>query len=169
MQAGYYISPGDPDAGPVVTGWKIQRWESAQKPVVIHALLDSAGSPPAMNKDFPSTGQPNNQQQHKKRDRPPDPRTIGKASFSAHGGEVAFAMFGGEIHVFSGVALAPLDVFTVHVMSSNLAPPAFSPTSCCLASVWHDRKSDTCVLRILRILPVSPSPSLTWDRHLADR
>ncbi|CAM6060831.1 unnamed protein product [Sphagnum tenellum] len=178
---GYYISPRDPDAGPLVMGWKIQRWESAQKPVVIHALLDSAGSPPAMmttwtavvnktiNKDFPSTGQPNNQQQHKKRDRPTDPRTIGKASFSAHGGEVALAMFGGEIHVFSGVALAPLDVFTVHVLPSNLAPPAFSPTSCCLASVWHDRKSDTCVLRILRILPVSPSPSLTWDRHLADR
>ncbi len=110
-----------------------------------------------------------NQQQKKKRERPINPRAIGKASFSAHGGEVAIAIFGGEVHVFSGVALIPIDVFSVQVMSSHLAAPAFSPTSCCLASVWHDHKSDTCVLRIVRIPPVTASAPLTWDRHLADR
>ncbi|CAK9198991.1 unnamed protein product [Sphagnum troendelagicum] len=178
---GYYISPEDPDAGPSATGWRIQRWESVQKPVVIHALLDSAGSPPAMmttwtavvnntiNKGVLSNGQPMNQQQKKKRERPMNPRAIGKASFSAHGGEVAIAIFGGEVHVFSGVALTPVDVFSVQVMSSHLAAPAFSPTSCCLASVWHDHKSDTCMLRIVRIPPVTASAPLTWDRHLADR
>jgi hypothetical protein len=35
------------------------------------------------------------------------PRAIAKASFSAHGGKVAIAIFGGEVHVFSGVALTP--------------------------------------------------------------
>jgi hypothetical protein len=181
LQAGYYISPEDPDAGPSATGWRIQRWESVQKPVVIHALLDSAGSPPAMmttwtavvnntiNKGVLSNSQPMNQQQKKKRERPMNHRAIGKASFSAHGGEVAIAIFGGEVHVFSGVALTPIDVFSVQVMSSHLAAPAFSPTSCCLASVWHDHKSDTCVLRIVRIPPVTASAPLTWDRHLADR
>jgi hypothetical protein len=41
VQAGYYISPEDPDAGPSVTDWSIERWESVQKPIVILALLDS--------------------------------------------------------------------------------------------------------------------------------
>jgi hypothetical protein len=46
------------------------------------------------------------------------PRAIAKASFSAHGGKVAIAIFGGEVHVFSGVALTPIDIFSIQVMSS---------------------------------------------------
>ncbi|CAK9868039.1 unnamed protein product [Sphagnum jensenii] len=41
------------------------------------------------------------------------PRAIAKASFSAHGGKVAIAIFGGEVHVFSGVALTPIDIFSI--------------------------------------------------------
>ncbi len=105
LQAGYYTSLADPDAGPSATVWRIQRWESVQKPVVIHALLDSAGSPPAMmttwtavvnntiNKGVLSNGQTTNQQQKKKRDHPMNPRAIAKASFSSHGGEVLNSNF----------------------------------------------------------------------------
>jgi hypothetical protein len=65
-----HICPEDPDADPSVIGWRIPRWESVQKLVVIQALLDSVGSPLAMmatwttlvnntiNKGFLSNGQP---------------------------------------------------------------------------------------------------------------
>jgi hypothetical protein len=82
-------------------------------------------------------------------------------------GEVAISIFGVEVHVFSGVAL--IDLFSVQVILSHLAAPAFSPTSCCLTFVWHDHKSDTCVLCIVRIPPVTTSTSLMWNHHLADR
>jgi hypothetical protein len=96
-------------------------------------------------------------------------RAIAKASFSAHGGKVAIAIFGGEVHVFSGVALTPIHIFSIQVMSSHLPAPAFSPTSCCLAFTWHDHKSNTCALCIVRIPSVTSSTPLMWDHHLAVR
>ncbi len=85
------------------------------------------------------------------------------------GEKCAIAIFCSEIHLFSGLALITIDIFSVQVMSSHLATPAFSPASCCLASVSHDHKSDTCMLHIVRILLVTASTPLTWDHHLADR
>jgi hypothetical protein len=94
------ISPEDPDADPLATSWRIQRSESVQNPVVICALLDSAGSPLAMmttwivvvnntlNKQVLLNCQPTNQQQKKKRELPMNPRAIARASFSSRGGEV---------------------------------------------------------------------------------
>ncbi len=97
------------------------------------------------------------------------PRAIAKAGFSAHGGKVEIAIFGGEVHLFSGVAFTPIDIFSIQVMSSHLPAPAFSPTSCCLAFMWHDHKSNTCVLCIVRIPSVTSSTPLMWDHHLAVR
>lgn len=68
----------------------------------------------------------------------------------------------------SGPNMTPVDFFYVKV-NSYLPSPAFSPTSCCLASVWHDRKSDTCTLRIAQIPSVTANGSPPLERHLADR
>ncbi len=35
----YYISPEDPDAGPSVTDWSIERWENVKKPIVIQLAM----------------------------------------------------------------------------------------------------------------------------------
>jgi hypothetical protein len=63
-----------------------------------------------------------------------------------------------------------VDLFHVKV-SPHLPTPAFSPTSCCLASVWYDKKSDVCTLRIAQITPapVSANVPVVLERHLADR
>ncbi len=91
-----HIWPEDPDSDPQVTGWRIPRWESVQKLVVIQALLDSVGSPLAMmatwtalvnntiNKGFLSNDQPTDRQQKKKREHPMNLRAIAQTSFSAH-------------------------------------------------------------------------------------
>lgn len=71
----------------------------------------------------------------------------------------------------SGPNMTPVDLFHIKV-NPHLPTPAFSPTSCCLASVWHDKKSDVCTLRIAQIAPVSLSlngPPPVLERHLADR
>ncbi|KAL5715592.1 Mediator of RNA polymerase II transcription subunit 16 [Ranunculus cassubicifolius] len=36
---GQYMSPYDPDEGPSITGWRVQRWESSLKPVVLHPIF----------------------------------------------------------------------------------------------------------------------------------
>jgi hypothetical protein len=92
-----HICPEDPDADPSVTGWRIPRWESVEKLVVIQALLDSVGSPTAMmatwtalvnntiNKGFLLNSQPTNQQQKREREHPMNLRAIAQTSFSALG------------------------------------------------------------------------------------
>jgi hypothetical protein len=120
-----------------------------------------------INKGFLSNNQPTEQQQKKEKGAPNEFKGSSPDQFFCSWGEVAISIFGVEVHVFSGVAL--IDLFSVQVISSHLAAPAFSPTSCCLTFVWHDYKSDTCVLCIVRIPPVTTSISLMWNRHLADR
>lgn len=111
--AGYYISPGNPDAGPALTGWRILRWESGTKPVNIHPLLESTtGTPPTITTwtsvakqnitrgRFSKASQPSQQKQ-----RPVNPRSVARVIFAAHGGELAVALFTGEVHIFSGAYL----------------------------------------------------------------
>lgn len=114
--AGYYISPGNPDAGPALTGWRIHRWESGTKPVNIHPLLESTNGPPPTMTTWTSVAKQNItrgrfsknshfQQKHCERERPVNPRAIARIVFSAHGGELAVALFSGEVHVFSGESI----------------------------------------------------------------
>ncbi|KAG0566204.1 hypothetical protein KC19_7G045700 [Ceratodon purpureus] len=178
---GYYISPGNPDAGPALTGWRIMRWESGTKPVNIHPLLENTSGPPPTMTTWTSVAKQNitrgrfsknshfNQKQPDY-ERPVNPRSVAKVVFAAHGGELAVALFSGEVHVFSGPSMTPVDLFHVKV-NPHLPTPAFSPTSCCLASVWYDKKADVCTLRIAQVspAPLSPNVPLVLERHLADR
>ncbi|KAL6562166.1 Mediator of RNA polymerase II transcription subunit 16 [Orobanche gracilis] len=41
---GQYMSPYDPDEGPSVTGWRVQRWESSVENVVIHQIFGNPSS-----------------------------------------------------------------------------------------------------------------------------
>ncbi|KAK4798651.1 hypothetical protein SAY86_030977 [Trapa natans] len=41
---GQYMSPYDPDEGPSITGWRVQRWESSLQPVVLHHIFGNPGS-----------------------------------------------------------------------------------------------------------------------------
>ncbi|PIA45593.1 hypothetical protein AQUCO_01600065v1 [Aquilegia coerulea] len=41
---GQYMSPYDPDEGPSITGWRVQRWESSLKPVVLHPIFGTPAS-----------------------------------------------------------------------------------------------------------------------------
>ncbi|PNT39482.1 hypothetical protein POPTR_004G040400v4 [Populus trichocarpa] len=41
---GQYMSPYDPDEGPLITGWRVQRWESSLQPVVLHPIFGNPTS-----------------------------------------------------------------------------------------------------------------------------
>ncbi|KAF7840252.1 mediator of RNA polymerase II transcription subunit 16 isoform X1 [Senna tora] len=49
---GQYMSPYDPDEGPSITGWRVQRWESSLQHVVLHPIFgnptSSVGGQPPM-------------------------------------------------------------------------------------------------------------------------
>ncbi|GAB4860077.1 hypothetical protein Ancab_011555 [Ancistrocladus abbreviatus] len=115
---GQYMSPYDPDEGPSITGWRVQRWESCLKPVVLHQIfgnpISSFGGQAPMqtvwetkvNKSIPPTndfkahqvvaGGPNADSSAEKAkrvtfdpfDMPSDVRTLARILYSAHGGEL---------------------------------------------------------------------------------
>ncbi|GMH05436.1 hypothetical protein Nepgr_007276 [Nepenthes gracilis] len=207
---GQYMSPYDPDEGPSITGWRVQRWESCLKPVVLHPIFGNptssfGGQAPVqtvwetkVNKSIPPTNdfmlhqatlagsasdtlnKSDSSAEKAERvtfdpfDMPSDVRTLARVVYSAHGGEVAVAFLRGGVHIFSGPGFAPIDNYQIHV-GSAIAPPAFSSTSCCSASVWHDSSKDFTILKIIRVLPPAvPSNqakanSSTWERAIAER
>lgn len=204
------MSPYDPDEGPSITGWRVQRWESSLQPVVLHQIFGNptstfGGQAPMQTvwlskvdtsiqptNDFkshqaPATGvisearnTPDSTIEKAKRvsfdpfDLPSDVRTLARIVYSAHGGEIAVAFLRGGVHIFSGPNFAPVDNYQINV-GSAIAAPAFSSTSCCSASVWHDSSKDRTILKILRVLPPAvPSSqvkanSSTWERAIAER
>lgn len=107
-------------------------------------------------------------------DLPSDVRQLAQIVYSAHGGEVAVAFLRGGVHIFSGPSFNPVDSYHINV-GSTIAAPAFSSTSCCLASVWHDTNKDRTILKIIRVLPPAiasaqaKANSATWERAIADR
>ncbi|CAI0468626.1 unnamed protein product [Linum tenue] len=206
---GQYMSPYDPDEGPSITGWRVQRWESSLQPVVLHQIFGSPTSsfggqapmqtvwvskvdtsiPPTNdfrnhqeavavpNFDSKKTSDPSVENSKKvifdPFDLPSDVRTLGRIVYSAHGGEVAVAFLHGGVHIFSGPNFAPVDNYQINV-GPAIAAPAFSSTSCCSASVWHDTSKDCTILKIIRVLPPAvPSSqvkakSATWERAIAE-
>ncbi|KAK4491678.1 hypothetical protein RD792_002444 [Penstemon davidsonii] len=205
---GQYMSPYDPDEGPSVTGWRVQRWESSVQNVVIHQIFGNpssnfGGQVPkqtvwvskvikciAASSDFKGSGPtaftidglntPESGAEIVKRvsfdpfDLPSDVRTLARIVYSAHGGEIAVAFLRGGVHVFSGANFTAVDNYQINV-GSAIAAPAFSSTSCCSASVWHDTSKDYSILKIIRVLP-PPVPrnqakanSETWERAIAER
>lgn len=106
-------------------------------------------------------------------DLPSDVRMLAKIVYASHGGEVSVAFLRGSVHIFHGPEFIPVDSYQVNV-GSTIAAPAFSSTSCCLASVWHDSKDRT-TLKIFRVLPPATASvqaklnSMTWERAISDR
>ncbi|WJX75540.1 valine--tRNA ligase [Trifolium repens] len=91
-----------------------------------------------------------------------------------HGGEIAIAFLRGGVHIFYGPNFAPVYNYQITV-GSAIAVPAFSSTSCCSASVWHDTSKNYTILKIIRVLP-PPVPisqvkanSSTWEHSIAER
>lgn len=186
--AGYYLSPHPPVERPILTGWKLQRWESSSQQVGLHALFESSTvnypSPsypmrtswrPVETRSIATTStvSPPPKTLHVE-DRPSDCRVIANIQFSGHGGEIAVCLTFGDVHVFSGPSLVPLDTFLVAAVHSP-ALPAFSPNGCCMAYAWHNRTTSSTVLKVVRVQPsmIPPGQALTspaaWERHLADR
>lgn len=204
------MSPYDPDEGPSITGWRVQRWESSVEDVVLHQIFGNPTSSfggqapkqtvwvskvikciPAGN-DFKrplavgagpvSDGRnmADSGVEMGKRvsfdpfDLPSDVRTLARIVYSAHGGEIAVAFLRGGVHVFSGPSFTPVDNYHIDV-GSAISAPAFSSTSCCSASVWHDTSRDCTILKIIRVLPPAvPSNqgkanSANWERAIAER
>ncbi|KAL5150516.1 Mediator of RNA polymerase II transcription subunit 16 [Glycine soja] len=207
---GQYMSPYDPDEGPSITGWRVQRWESSLQHVVLHPIFGNptssmGGQPPMQtvwqskvdlsipptndfkNHQSPAIGMSSDVQKisesvsdKSKRvnfdpfDLPSDVRALARVVYSAHGGEIAIAFLRGGVHVFSGPNFTPVDNYQINV-GSAIAAPAFSSTSCCSASVWHDSSKNCTILRIIRVLPPSipisqaKANSSTWERAIAER
>ncbi|KAJ8761388.1 hypothetical protein K2173_001519 [Erythroxylum novogranatense] len=207
---GQYMSPYDPDEGPSITGWRLQRWESSLQPVVLHQIFGNPtssfnGQAPmqtvwvskvdrsiAPTNDFkfhevPAAGQtldgrkPSDSVIEKTKrvsfdpfDLPSDVRTLARIVYAAHGGEIAIAFLRGGVQIFSGPVFTPVDNYQINV-GSAIAAPAFSSTSCCSASVWHDIGKDCSILKIIRVLPPAvPSSqvkanSATLERAIAER
>jgi hypothetical protein len=101
---------------------------------------------------------------------------IGRLCFQlyVHGGEIAIAFLRGGVHIFYGPNFAPVYNYQITV-GSAIAVPAFSSTSCCSASVWHDTSKNYTILKIIRVLP-PPVPisqvkanSSTWEHSIAER
>ncbi|OMO65128.1 hypothetical protein COLO4_31502 [Corchorus olitorius] len=207
---GQYMSPYDPDEGPTITGWRVQRWESSLQPVVIHHIFGNpstgfGGQAPMqtvwvskVDTSIPPTNDFKSQPaapagatsdsrkasdlsaEKSKRvsfdpfDLPSDVRTLARIVYSAHGGEIAISFLRGGVHIFSGPNFTPVDNYQINV-GSAIAAPAFSSTSCCSASVWHDTSKDRTILKIIRVLPPAVSSSQTksnsstWERAIAER
>ncbi|EPS69188.1 hypothetical protein M569_05578, partial [Genlisea aurea] len=106
-------------------------------------------------------------------DLPSDIRTLARIVYSAHGGEIAVTFLRGGVHVFSSASFAAVDSYQVNT-GSAIATLAFSSTSCCSASVWHDPNEDCTMLQIVRVLPppISRSQakanSASWERAIAE-
>ncbi|XP_031121093.1 mediator of RNA polymerase II transcription subunit 16-like [Ipomoea triloba] len=207
---GQYMSPYDPDEGPSITGWRIQRWESSVEDVVLHQIF---GNPTSnfgdqapkqtvwvskVNKCIPASSgfkkpkatgtMPASDGWNVSDtgvemamsvffdpfDLPSDIRTLARIVYSVHGGEVAVAFLRGGVHIFSGPSFTPIDKYQINV-GSAIAAPAFSSTSCCSASVWHDNGKDCTILKIIRVLPPAASinqvkaHSATWERAITER
>lgn len=203
------MSPYDPDEGPSITGWRVQRWESSFQNVVLHPIFGNptssmGGQPPVqtvwqskVDMSIPPTDDFKNHQaaaagltvtqkasepgaDKSKRvgfdpsDLPSDVRALSRVVYSAHGGEIAIAFLHGGVHIFSGPNFAPVDSYQINV-GSAIAAPAFSATSCCSASVWHDTRKDRTILKIIRVLPPAvrvsqvKANSSTWERAIAER
>ncbi|GAB4849860.1 Mediator of RNA polymerase II transcription subunit 16 [Ancistrocladus abbreviatus] len=198
------MSPYDLDEVPSITGWRVQRWESCLKPVVLHQIFANptssfGGQAPMqtvwetkVNKSIPPTndfkahqavvGGPNADSSAEKAkrvtfdpfDMPSDVRTLARILCSAHGGEVAIAFPRGGVHIFSGPSFAPADNYQITV-GSAIAAPAFSSTSYCSASVWHDSSKDCTILKIIRVLPPAlasnqaKANSSKWERAIVER
>ncbi|XP_047324339.1 mediator of RNA polymerase II transcription subunit 16 isoform X2 [Impatiens glandulifera] len=207
---GQYMSPYDPDEGPSITGWRVQRWESSLKPVVLHQIFgnptSSFGGQAPMQTVWTSTvnkciqptldfkinqatapgstsDQRNTSELSAERskgvsfdpfDLPSDVRTLARIVYSAHGGEIAVAFLRGGVHIFSGANFAPVDSYQINV-GFTIAAPAFSSTSCCSASVWHDSIKDSSILKIIRVLPPAvpigqaKANASNWERQIAER
>ncbi|XP_016559873.1 mediator of RNA polymerase II transcription subunit 16 isoform X2 [Capsicum annuum] len=207
---GQYMSPYDPDEGPSITGWRVQRWESSVEDVVLHQIFgnptssfggqapkqtvwvskvnkcipagndfkrpQAAGAGPVSNgRNMADSGvEMGKRVSFDPFDLPSDVRTLARIVYSAHGGEIAVAFLRGGIHVFSGPSFTPVDNYHIDV-GSAIAAPAFSSTSCCSASVWHDTNRDCTILKIIRVLPPAvPSNqvkanSANWERAIAER
>ncbi|XP_075106392.1 mediator of RNA polymerase II transcription subunit 16 isoform X1 [Nicotiana tabacum] len=207
---GQYMSPYDPDEGPSITGWRVQRWESSVEDVVLHQIFGNPTSsfggqapkqtvwvskvikcipagndfnrPLAVGAGPVSDGRnmADSGMEMGKRvsfdpfDLPSDVRTLARIVYSAHGGEIAVAFLRGGVHVFSGPSFTPVDNYHIDV-GSAISAPAFSSTSCCSASVWHDTSRDCTILKIIRVLPPAvPSNqgkanSANWERAIAER
>ncbi|XVE88014.1 hypothetical protein DITRI_Ditri19aG0034600 [Diplodiscus trichospermus] len=207
---GQYMSPYDPDEGPTITGWRVQRWESSLQPVVIHPIFGNPSSsfggqapmqtvwiskvdtsiPPTNDfkshqaaavgatsdaqKASDSSAEKANRVSFDPFDLPSDVRTLARIVYSAHGGEIAIAFLRGGVHIFSGPNFTAVDNYQINV-GSAIAAPAFSSTSCCSASVWHDTDKDRTMLKIIRVLPPAVSSSQikanssTWERAIAER
>ncbi|EEF43246.1 mediator of RNA polymerase II transcription subunit 16 isoform X1 [Ricinus communis] len=207
---GQYMSPYDPDEGPSITGWRVQRWESSLQPVVLHQIFGnptssfggqapmqtvwvskvdtsipptndfknhqtvSAGPAPDARKASDSGVEKAKSLTFDPFDLPSDVRSLARIVYSAHGGEIAIAFLRGGVHIFSGPNFTPVDSYQINV-GSAIAAPAFSSTSCCSASVWHDTSKDRTILKIIRVLPPAvPSSqvkanSSTWERAIAER
>ncbi|KAG4960475.1 hypothetical protein AAZX31_13G224200 [Glycine max] len=107
-------------------------------------------------------------------DLPSDVRALARIVYSPHGGEIAIAFLRGGVHIFSGPNFAPVDNYQISV-GSAIAAPAFSSTSCCSASVWHDPSKDQTILKIIRVLPPAiptsqvKTNSSNWERAIAER
>lgn len=203
------MSPYDPDEGPSITGWRVQRWESSLQRVVLHQIFGNptssfGGQAPMqtvwvskVDTSIPPTNDYKIYQsaaggtsgvrnaidsgvEKAKRvsfdpfDLPSDVRTLARIVYSAHGGEIAIALLRGGVHIFSGPNFAPVDNYQINV-GSAIAAPAFSSTSCCSASVWHDTSKDCTILKIIRVLPPAimssqvKTNSSTWERAIAER
>ncbi|XP_019421369.1 PREDICTED: mediator of RNA polymerase II transcription subunit 16-like isoform X1 [Lupinus angustifolius] len=205
---GQYMSPYDPDEGPSITGWRVQRWESSLQQVVLHPIFGNptssmGGQPPMQTvwqskvdlsipptndfKNHPAPGIITDVQRvsvsgSDKSERvnfdpfdlPSDVRTLARVVYSAHGGEIAIAFLRGGVHIFSGPNFSPVDNYQINV-GSAIAVPAFSSTSCCSASVWHDSSKDHTILKIIRVLPPAiptsqvKANSSAWERAIAER
>ncbi|KAE9607205.1 hypothetical protein Lalb_Chr09g0327601 [Lupinus albus] len=205
---GQYMSPYDPDEGPSITGWRVQRWESSLQQVVLHPIFGNptssmGGQPPMqtvwqskVDLSIPPTNDFKNHQapgittdvqkvsmsgsDKSERvnfdpfDLPSDVRTLARVVYSAHGGEIAIAFLRGGVHIFSGPNFSPVDNYQINV-GSAIAVPAFSSTSCCSASVWHDSSKDHTILKIIRVLPPAiptsqvKANSSAWERAIAER
>uniref|UniRef100_A0A0R0FX46 Mediator of RNA polymerase II transcription subunit 16 n=1 Tax=Glycine max TaxID=3847 RepID=A0A0R0FX46_SOYBN len=182
---GQYMSPYDPDEGPSITGWRVQRWESSLQHDVLHPIFgnptSSMGGQPPMQTvwqtkvelSIPPTNDFKNHQAPAV-GMNTDMQKVSDFGFDKSKRFDFYPFDLPKVHIFSGPNFAPVDNYQISV-GSAIAAPAFSSTSCCSASVWHDTSKDQTILKIIRVLPHAiptsqvKANSSNWERAIAER
>ncbi|KAH7306582.1 hypothetical protein KP509_22G020500 [Ceratopteris richardii] len=189
-----------PDEGPFLMGYRVLRYEISRQQTGVHPLFEPIAPIPYSNTPPPTSttiwrcnidkcisvnkmGEVPVSQPFRNCKDPcetsfTEKLTNAKASskivFSPHGGELAVVIPDGDVHVYSGSNLTPIDSYTLRA-GTSCAAPCFSPTGCCLSTIWHDAKKACSVLKLIRVFPPAlpamqgTNDSSIWERGLADR
>ncbi|KAF2305150.1 hypothetical protein GH714_002106 [Hevea brasiliensis] len=183
---GQYMSPYDPDEGPSITGWRVQRWESSLQPVVLHQIFGNptsslCGRHPCKLYGYPKWIQAYLQQMILK-----IIKRLQQGPFLMPERHLILVLRRQKVSLLIPlICQVMLDhllelfillmVTAIRLMLDLQLPLLLSlPQAAALLLFWHDTSKDR-TMKIIRVLPPAvpnsqvKANSSTWERAIAER